>query len=180
MKLKKVDSLIHSTDPVCWRSFSCCAWAPYTKFRVSMPRASVPKIFICVFFFLLFYASKIWSRFEDMWNMVHCHEADKVIPRVWQVNTHPSHSSGDLNPGNFTVCGEIGGGKWVYNWKVWALSVKKKSDIVFKNSKSYKTEDSLAIKALVSWSGTLGLLSRMQMVEEQNPASCPLTSARKP
>lgn len=73
----------------------------------------------------LFYASKLWSRFEYMLNMVHCHEADKVIPRVWQVNTHASHSFGDLNPGNFTVCGEIGGGKWVYNWKVWALSVKK-------------------------------------------------------
>lgn len=51
---------------------------------------------------------------------------------------------------------------------------------MFKNSKSYKTEDSLAIKALVSWPEALGLLSRIQMVEEQKLASCPLTSANKP
>lgn len=71
----------------------------------------------------LFNSSQTWSRFEYLWNMVHCHEAEKVIPRVSQSNHHASRSSGDLNPGNFTVCGEIGGGKWVYNWKVWALLV---------------------------------------------------------
>lgn len=99
---------------------------PHTQnLEWACPGPLCPRFSFVSFFFFLFSASKIWSRFEYMWNMVHCHEADKVIPRVWQVNTHASHSSGDLNPGNFTVCGEIGGGKWVYNWKVWALSVKK-------------------------------------------------------